>query len=207
MDHALSFFDNIEQYPIVYQDKARNYTAYQALETGGYITIADWYVPGFTEEHWNKWKANPAGINDLMNERITAKLVNSTDGYKTYYYKMRMPLFISTRYLFTTFYYTDEDKETGWRSFIDSSDGNDAFIAEHKSEIGKDTAGYMHFNLAQSRPYDGGMQLRLVAKLDFGGYLPGIVKKFVSAKLANFPVQMADYLMKGEIPPDIFFGL
>ena len=187
LGHGLSFYDDPDKYPVIYEDKARNFTARQAEETGRFINFIDWYVPNMTEAHWQRWSADPAGINDLMNPRLTAKLVNSDDGYKTYYYKMRMPLLVSNRYVVTTFYY-DEDKETGWRTFVDSSDGNEPIIAALKDEIGSDTPGYMYINYVSSKPYDGGMQIRLACKLDYGGYLPTIVKKFISKKLANFPV-------------------
>lgn len=61
MEKALSYFDDMDQYKVVFEDKARNYTARQAFdENNNVVTIIDWYVPGFTEEHWDRWAASPS---------------------------------------------------------------------------------------------------------------------------------------------------
>ena len=59
---ALSFFDDPDKYPVVFEDKGRNYTARQAEEEGNYITFGDWYATGFSEEHWKRWSSDPAGL-------------------------------------------------------------------------------------------------------------------------------------------------
>ena len=148
MAKALSYFENLDQYDMVYEDKERNYTAYQAFdENNNVVTIIDWYCPGFTEEHWQRWSTNPSGINAEMNARFTTRLVNEDGGYKTYFEQMKFPLFVSNRYVVTTFYY-DEDKETGWRSSIDSGKGDEAIEASLKEEIGSDVRAFIGFNIA-----------------------------------------------------------
>ena len=59
-----------------------------------------------------------------MNSRFTKKMVNDDGGFETQFEKLKFPLFVSNRYVISTFY-TVIDEETGWRSVIDSSVGNE----------------------------------------------------------------------------------
>ena len=59
-----------------------------------------------------------------MNSRFTKKMVNDDGGFETQFEKLKFPLFVSNRHVISTFY-TVIDEETGWRSVIDSSVGNE----------------------------------------------------------------------------------
>ena len=43
--------------------------------------------------------------------------------------------------------------------------------------------------------------------MDIGGLVPNVVKTYIAKKLSNLLIQIVDYLMKGEVPPDLFHGL
>lgn len=185
---ATGLFDKFDSYKLVFEDKARNYTARQIEDDeGNTITLAEMFIPDFTEENWKYWHDDPTGVNDRMTPRLTVTLVDSEDGFNTYNYQLRMPLFLATRYTVTTFYFY-EDKETGWRTFIDSSKGNKDIEKRLKEDGTLEKSfveAFMFFNMAQARPYEGGMQLRMSAKLDIGGTIPNIVKKLIYKKMTN----------------------
>mmetsp|Transcript_6875 Transcript_6875/g.8193 ORF Transcript_6875/g.8193 Transcript_6875/m.8193 type:complete len:98 (+) Transcript_6875:345-638(+) len=96
---------------------------------------------------------------------------------------MKMPLVLSNRSIFTTFYH--EERADGWKCFFHSSKGNDHLPEEHKSAVGKDEVGYADIGYFQWRPYDGGMEIWCALKMDPRGMIPDMIKKKIGKRMKN----------------------
>ena len=70
---AKDYLNTFESYNLAFQDANRNYIARQTIDENGLaVTMIKFNCDGFTEEHWQRWKADPISIQTAMNERLTA---------------------------------------------------------------------------------------------------------------------------------------
>ena len=149
---------------------------------------------GFTEEMWKRWAADPVNINVEMNARSSASLLaTDKEGNRHYQYHFSFPMPLGDRALITTYYDYGKD-EDGWRTFLDSTFLDEKIAEARREEIGTDVEAFMTMNMAQSRPYDGGMEFRFVSKFDMRGLLPLFIKKMISRKMSNWGFLIVDYL-------------
>ena len=54
------------------------------------------------------------------------------------------------------------------------------------------------------KPYDGGMYLEHIVKMDPAGMIPDFIKSKAASRLANTMFIITDYVMNGTIPEPIF---
>ena len=128
------------------------------------------------------------------------------DGRETYHIKINLPkalFFVANRSIINT-YYQAEDKETGWRYLMDSSTGNEAVTNARKKEIGSDVMVNVILNYKESKPYEGGMEINQVMITDVAGYVPNFIKTLLANKMASSGKEIADYVMHGTEPKDLF---
>lgn len=89
----------------MFEDATRKYIARQTYDdSGAAITIIKFNCDGFTQEHWNRWKADPIAVQLAMNDRMMATRLPDDEGCKCYHIQMRMPMMISNRSIVTCFY-------------------------------------------------------------------------------------------------------
>ena len=121
---AKGFFDTFEEHKVVLEDASRNYVARQTYdESGSAVTIIKFRCDGFTEEHWQRWKADPIAVQQALNDKLSATRLEDDEDCKVYHLHMKMPMMISNRSILTTFY-EHEDSE-GYRIVFHSSQGNE----------------------------------------------------------------------------------
>ena len=128
------------------------------------------------------------------------------DGRETYHIKINLPkalFFVANRSIINT-YYQAEDKETGMRYLMDSSTGNEAVTNARKKEIGSDVMVNVILNYKESKPYEGGMEINQVMITDVAGYVPNFIKTILANKMASSGKEIADYVMHGTEPKDLF---
>ena len=172
-------------------------------ESGVAVTIIKYRCDGFTEEHWNRWKADSVGVQVAMNDRLSSTKLENDEGHRVYHLHMKMPLIISNRTIITTFY-EHNDEATGFRNVFHSSQGNEVIIAARKDEIGSDVVANMLLTFMSSKPYEGGMEMNQVIAMDVAGRIPGMIKNKIAKKLSNIGMQVSDYMMHGTIPKGMF---
>ena len=76
------------------------------------------------------------------------------EGHPTYHLYMKMPMMISNRSIVTSFY--SQENEDGSMILINSSQGNEAIIAEQKALIGKNVVANAIITYTKGEFYDGG---------------------------------------------------
>ena len=60
---ADNYFATFEDHKVVMEDTARNYVARQTFdESGNVVTIIKFRCDGFTEEHFQRWRADPIAV-------------------------------------------------------------------------------------------------------------------------------------------------
>lgn len=199
---AKSYFDSWEEHKVVLEVPERHYVARQTFdEEGNCITIVKYKCMGFTEEHWQQWKADPIAVQQAMNDRMSSTRLDDDEGCKVFHIKMNMPMMISNRSIVTCFY--EHEDENGYRIVQHSSQGNDDILAAKRKEIGKDVVARMILTYMAAKPIEGGFELNQMVAMDIAGMIPGFVKNKIAKKLANVGLQISDYVMHGTIPPKI----
>ena len=112
-------FDKLK---VVHVDKNLNYEARQTWEGDGPVTVIRYDAEGFTKEDWLKWQADPIAVQCKLNDRLTATKLDDTpdlEGHATYHLAMKMPMVLSNRSIFTSFY--QKENEDGSLILINSS--------------------------------------------------------------------------------------
>ena len=54
------------------------------------------------------------------------------------------------------------------------------------------------------KPYDGGMELTHIVKMDPAGSIPGFIKNKMAKRMANGLLILVDYLQTGTKPEPVF---
>ena len=70
----------------MFEDASRKYIARQTYDdNGAAITIIKFRCDGFTEEHWNQWKADPIAVQLAMNDRLQSTRLPDEEDLKCYH--------------------------------------------------------------------------------------------------------------------------
>ena len=115
---------------------------------------------------------------------------------------MKMPMMVSNRSNLTTFYRCQ--KKDGTKFLINSSQGNEARVAQHKGQIGKDVVINNELTYMAWKPYDGGMELTHIVKVDPCGSIPSFIKNKAATRLANSLQVIVNYVRDGTVPEPLF---
>ena len=113
-----------------------------------------------------------------------------------------MPVMISNRSTLTTFYETT--KSDGFEVLFHSSQGNEALIEANQAQIGSDVVTNNVLTWMEFKPYDGGIELKHIVKMDPNGMIPGFIKDKAAKRLANTLLIIVDYLQNGTVPEPMF---
>ena len=134
--------------------------------------------------------------------RLSSIALPDDQGCKMFHIKMKMPMMISNRSIITCFY--EHELEDGTKLKFHSSQGNESAVEAQRAEIGKDVIGINEITWFSWKPYDGGLELKQIMKMDPAGMIPGFVKNKIAKRAAGGLLLLVDYLKTGAIPEDMF---
>lgn len=113
-----------------------------------------------------------------------------------------MPVMISNRSFFNTYYHID-GCEPGEYQFIVSGIGNEEFVKKHTKIIGRDVVGIVNLNFIGVRPIRNkdfdvvGTFVQQVQRVDLGGSIPDWYRKKKSARHAKDGIlKLINYLQE-----------
>ena len=115
---------------------------------------------------------------------------------------MKMPMVISNRSTLTTFY--SHTKEDGTEVLFHSSKGNEELVTANSAQIGSDVVTNNVLTYMAWKPYEGGMELTHIVKMDPNGMIPGFIKNKAATRMANSLQIIVNYCRDGTIPEPIF---
>ncbi len=113
---------------------------------------------------------------------------------------MKMPILISNRSMITC-WYEAQDAE-GWKKKLHSSMGNEQIVTDASASIGKDVLGTVHVAYYAWKPYEGGMEIKFVNKIDPNGSIPDMIKNKMAKRMSNGVMHLVTYLKTGVKPGD-----
>ena len=145
---------------------------------------------------------DPPAVVAVINNRMTYEYLEDDQGHKVVHMKMKMPLILSNRSIVTCFY--RQSKDDGTKELFHSSKGNEAIAEARASQIGSDVIATNHITYFSWKPYEGGMELRSVMKMDPNGSIPSMIKNKMGSRMAGGLKIMVDYLQNGTVPTSIF---
>ena len=105
--------------------------------------------------------------------------------------------FISNRQSIETSYTHEED---GWKYSWQSSVGNEFLEEQEKENFGEDVTWKSYINLIGLKPYEGGVKIRQVNKVDVNGNVPTFVKNYAIEHLTKAMIYIVDYYKDGIKP-------
>ena len=111
-------------------------------------------------------------------------------------------MLISNRSTLTTFY--RHEKEDGTKVICHSSRGNDALVEANQALIDGDVVANNFITYMSWKPYDGGLELQHVVKIDPAGMIPDFIKNKAAARLASTLLIIVDYVQNGTVPEALF---
>ena len=85
-----------------------------------------------------------------------------------------------------------------------SSVGNEALIEANQNLIDGDVIASNFITYMAWKPYDGGIYIEHIVKMDPNGMIPGWLKNKAATRTARNLQMITDYLMNGTIPEPIF---
>ena len=133
-------------------------------EDGIATMLIKWRCDGLTEEEWDGWVRDPTVVSEACNSRLTRIELADDEGKVVRLMKMSMPMLISNRSTLTTFY--RYEKEDGTKVVMHSSRGNEKLIEANASQIGKDVINNNIITYMSYKPYEGGIELAHIMKMD-----------------------------------------
>ncbi len=113
---------------------------------------------------------------------------------------MKMPVMISNRTMITCWYEAQGDD--GWKKKFHSSKGNEQITADAAAAIGKDVVGTIHVAYYAWKPYEGGMEIKFVNKVDPNGSIPDMIKNKMAKRMSNGVMHLVNFLKTGAKPGD-----
>ena len=185
------------------EEPDKNYTAKKAEQEDGIATtIIKWRCDGLTEDQWQQWATDPTVVAIAVNQKLTRIELPDDEGHKVRLLKMKMPMMISNRSTLTTFY--RKDCEDGTKVIFHSSQGNEELIAANADQIGSDVVTNNALTYMAWKPYEGGIEITHIVKMDPQGSIPEFIKNKAAARLANSLQIIVNYVRDGTVPEPIF---
>ena len=199
-DSIIAQWDTAE---VLLDEPEKNYTAKKVeAEDGIVVTLIKYRVEGLTEQQWETWSADPSVVSAAVNPKLTRIELPDDEGHKVRLLKMKMPMMITNRSTLTTFY--RQEKEDGTKLLFHSSKGNENLIAANADQIGSDVSTNNVLTYMAWKPYEGGMDLTHIVKMDPAGSIPDFIKKKAAARLANSLQIIVNYVKDGTVPEPLF---
>ena len=155
---------------------------------------------GLTEAQWETWRQDPSGMATQINNKMTRTVLPEDDGHKVVLMKMKMPMMITNRSIVSCFY--EHQREDGWKVLLHSSQGNDHIVAANKSAIGKDVVADMVITYYAWRPYEGGLEIWHINKMNPAGSIPDFLKNKMAKRMANGVLNLVNFIKTGAKPAD-----
>ena len=137
-----------------------------------------------------------------INQKLTRVELPDDDGHVVRLLKMKMPMMITNRATMTVFY--RKELEDGTKLIFHSSKGNEELVAANSGQIGGDVVTNNVLTYMAWKPYDGGMELTHIIKMDPAGSIPGFIKNKAAARMTNSLQFIVNYVKDGTIPEALF---
>ena len=96
---------------------------------------------------------------------------------------MKMPMMITNRSTLTTFY--RHTKEDGTEIIFHSSQGNEILNKVYAGLIDGDVLTTNYLTYMGWKPFDGGIDLMHIVKIDANGWIPDFVKQAALGRTSN----------------------
>ena len=158
---------------------------------------------GLTEEMFARWTSDPFAVGPQMNHKLTRENLPDEDGHKLVQMRLKMPSLIANRTLICCVYrYTELHNQR--KVIITSSQGNEHIVKERKKEIGKDVVANNYITYMGWSPYESGLELHWLSKMDAAGSIPKVIKNKVAKRVVRELQILIDFLMNGSLPEPIF---
>ena len=161
-----------------------------------------WHCEGLTAEQWALYAADPTVVSSAVNQMLTRIELPDDEGCTVRLLKMKMPMMITNRSTLTTFY--RHTKEDGTEIIFHSSQGNEVLNQVNASLIDGDVLTTNHLTYMDWKPFDGGIDLRHIVKLDANGWIPDLVKQSALGRMSNSVQIMVAYIKDGTVPAPLF---
>ena len=203
---AKGYLDNFEKYDISIDKPDRKYQARKFIDPDGVAGyVIKYHCDGFNRTHYEKGKENPVDLTIALNHlTLSAERLADDEGHEVFLWHDKIPIFfINNRRWVTVYYHEDNMDTTGHSWMFDSSKGTGDLVKANKSKIGKDVVASFKLNYFAATQYDGGMLLEQVIIIDPAGSIPKFFWNLLSTRVAESGLHVADYLMKGILPPDM----
>ena len=118
---AQLYLAGFKDHKVVFEIPGLNYSARKTKdEKGNCVNVVKFMCKGFTEEHWQRCKADPVALQAEMDNRLEAQRLDDDQGCKVYHMRMHLSKLNCTRSIVTTFY-EHEDANTGLKIVAHSS--------------------------------------------------------------------------------------
>ena len=180
-----------------------DYVAKQFIDKGVPVTMVKYRVVGLTEELFSRWTSDPFALGPQMNSKLTRVDLPDDEGHKLVHMRLKMPSLIANRSMICcTYRYTQLNDNR--KVIITSSHGNDEIVKARKKEIGKDVVANNFITYMGWLPYEGGLELHWLSKMDAAGSIPKMIKNKVAKRVGRELQILVDYIMNGSLPEPIF---
>ena len=155
-----------------------------------------------TLEHMQRWRADPTAVQCAINPKQSREALPDADGHKAWHIIYEMPMVLSNRSVITVYYETEE--EDGTQVVFHSSKGNEAIAESIAEQVGSNVIAENRVTMLKYKPFDGGVEIHMMACFDPAGLIPGFVKNRIASYMGNMGLMLVDYLMNGTVPEPIF---
>ena len=117
----------------VYENKEKCYEARQTWIDGCPLTIVKYKAKGMKQEHFDRWYADPMGMQEKINSKMTFTKLDDCEDHLTAFVKMETPPLTSNRCFILTWYKVEN--EDGSKVILSSSNGNDDMFGKHQDLV------------------------------------------------------------------------
>ena len=156
-----------------------------------------------TMEHMQRWREDPTAVQCAINPKQSREALPDTpEGNKAWHIIYQMPMVLSNRSVITAYYETEE--ADGTQVVFHSSKGNDEIAASIAEQVGSNVIAENRVTMLKYKPFDGGVEIHMMACFDPAGLIPGFVKNRIASYMGNMGLMLVDYLMDGTVPEPIF---
>ena len=87
---------------------------------------------------------------------------------------------------------------------MNSSQGNEAIVQANADQIGSDVLTNNVCTYMSYKPYETGIYIQHILKVDPNGMLPGFIKEAATRRITNTVKIIVDYCKSGAVPEPVF---